>query len=41
MIYKPGTLVTCRKTGQKYDHTKELLRLLERNRDVLIRLKNR
>ena len=41
MIYKPGTLVTCRKTGRKYDPIKELLRLLEKNRDVLIRLKNR
>ena len=41
MIYKTGMMVTCRKTGKKYDPMKELLRLLAENRAVLIRLKYR
>jgi hypothetical protein len=41
MIYKPGMMAVCRKTGRKYDPIKELHRLLEKNRAVLIRLKNR
>jgi len=41
MIYKKGMMATCRKTGKKYDPMKELNRVLEANKDVLIRLKNR
>ena len=41
MIYKKGMMVVDRKTGERYDPTKELYRLMEENKDVFIRLKNR
>jgi hypothetical protein len=41
MIYKKGMLVKCRKTGKIYDPMVELYRLLEENKEVFIRLKDR
>jgi hypothetical protein len=41
MIYKKGQLVQCRRTGRWYDPIKELHRVMEANKDVFIRLKNR
>jgi len=41
MIYKKGMIVICRKTGQRYDPMVKLYRLLEQNKEIFIRMKNR
>jgi len=41
MIYKKGMIAICRKTGRRYDPMVELYRLLEQNKEIFIRMKER
>jgi hypothetical protein len=41
MIYQKGMLVKCRKTGRMYDPMVELYRLLEDNKEMFKRMKDR
>ena len=41
MTYTKGMMATCRKTGRRYDPIVELYRLLEQNKEIFIRMKER
>lgn len=41
MMYQPGMQATCRKTGKRYDPMVELYRLLEENKELFKRMKER
>jgi hypothetical protein len=41
MVYQKGMLVKCRKTGKQYDPMVELHKLLEENKELFRRMKER